>query len=39
VGAARAAAPTNALVEQSCPLVEPGDEFTATFSLRFDRDG
>ena len=28
--------PTNALVEQTCPLVEPGDAFTASFTLTFD---
>lgn len=30
-------APTNALVEQTCPVVAPGDAFTATFTLTVDR--
>jgi len=31
------AAPTNALVDRTAPLVQPGDTFTATFSLTLDR--
>jgi aldose 1-epimerase len=31
------AAPTNALVERTAPLVEPGDTFTTTFRLTLDR--
>lgn len=30
-------APTNALVSGTCPLVEPGDRFTARFSIRPER--
>jgi len=30
-------APTNALVDGSCPIVERGDAFTATFTLTLDR--
>jgi aldose 1-epimerase len=26
-------APTNALVDRTCPIVDPGDAFTATFTL------
>jgi hypothetical protein len=33
------AAPTNALVEGTAPLVEPGDTFTATFRLMLDQPG
>jgi len=31
------AAPTNALVDRTAPLVQPGDTFTATFRLTLDR--
>jgi galactose mutarotase-like enzyme len=31
-------APTNSLVDRTCPVVAPGDTFTASFTLTLDQN-